>query len=196
MGERKIAFPPHLLAHVDTLVRNAHAGVREPAGPAFDLVTSWCEIHPDESHIESGEAGRAFVVVPVDTLPSGCSDDEVELSEGLPPTAITDAMRVAVLRERLEEILDGASEESLDYPMACFLRIRASNGESAILGYLWSGGGDGATPEVEWVGAYRTATEWKADLRKRGQITGAADVNRLSDSDLLKMWKRANTSRE
>ena len=196
MGSRRIAFPSHLREHIDSLVSSAQAAVREPPRPAFDLVTSWCEVHPDESHIEDGESGRAFVVVPVNTLPSGCTDNDIELDEALPPGLMSDRRRVELMRERLHELLEGTTDEAQQHPLACFLRIRGSSGESAILGYLWSGGGYGTEPEVEWLGVYRSAREWKADLRGRGYLTSATDVDRLSDSHLLDVWKQTNTDRE
>lgn len=191
MGERKIEFPPHLRAHVDSLVSNARAGVQAPPGPALDLVTSWCEVHADESNVQSGESGGAFVVVPRDALPPGCTDDEIDLRDGSSP-GINDAMRVDHARERLLEIFEGTTDDAEEYPMACFLRIRGSNGKSAALGYFWSGGGYGEDPEIEWVGVYATVTKWKADLRHRGYLIGAGDVEGLSDSHLLKLWKGSN----
>ncbi len=190
MSQRVVAFPAELCAEVDFLVQSAHAGVREPAGPAFDLVTSWCEVHDDQSGIQSGEYGTAFVVVPRDATPLGCSDEDLQESLGLDIAEVTDDARLSFLRERLHELLESTTGDGDEYPMACLIRLRGTSGLRAALCYLTSGGGYGHDPDIEWLGVYRTVRECRTELRKRGYFTESRDVDRVKNEDLLKIWPR------
>lgn len=190
MSSKVVVFPADLRPEVDVLVQFAHADVREPPGPAFDRVTSWCEVHQDESGIQSGESGVGFIVVPREAAPPDCSDAELVLSEGIALGELTDDVRVSFLRERLHELLDGTTDDAEQYPMVCLIRIRGSCGLRAALCYLLTGGGYGHDPIIEWVGVYRTVRECRTELRHRGLFTQPQDVDEVKDEDLLKMWPR------
>src|SRR4051812_9656338 len=128
MNRRTVAFSRELQSEIDLLVHAARLGIPERSGPALDFVTSWCEVHDDQSGIRTGEFGEGFIIVPVDRTPSGCSHAELELDQGLERGDITKRIRVTLIRERLHELLDGRSEDAEDYSMACLRRLRASGG--------------------------------------------------------------------
>jgi len=190
-------MPVELQPSLDAVIAAARKGVRKPIGPAFDAVTSWCEAHQNESGLESGDYGEGFLVVSLEGELPGCSDDEIELPEGVDETELSDEVRVAYIRERLDEIFDGASGDADVYPMGCFIRVQASTGERAILGYFLSGGGGMGGLAVDWEGVYRNVKEFRAELRRGGYLTGPDDAEKTSDTALIQLWQgRASSAPE
>lgn len=197
MSNHSLIVPAELQPSLDAVVAAARKGVKKPTGPAFDLITSWCAANPDESGVESGDYGEGFLVVSLDGELPGCSDWDVELPERADEIELTDEDRVAYIRERLDEIFDGASGDEDVYPMGCFIRVQASTGKKAIIGYFLSGGGGMGGLSVDWEGAYRNVKEFRADLRRGGCLTGRDDAEKTSDAALLRLWQgRASSAPE
>lgn len=184
--------PAHLRPEADVVVESAHRGVHSPPGAAFDLLTSWCEVHLDESGLHSAEYGGGFIVIPTDRPVVGCSDEDMEFAHEMPRDAISPRMRVAHLRSRLCELLQGDSDESEIYPMACWIRLRGETTKRAVLGYFATGGGCRSDVNIEWIGVFRNAHEWRQYLRTQGYLTGLSDVRHLGETDAARLW---NSSR-
>lgn len=193
MGNQSLIVPEELRQSLDALVAAARSGVRKPPGAAFDLVTSWCEANPDESGLMAGDYGEGFLVVCLDGELAGCSDDEIELPEGVDESELSDDVRLACIRDRLEQIFNGASDDAGTYPMGCFIRVRASTGGNAILGFYLSGGGGMGGLDVHWDGIYRNVKEFREELRRSGYLTGPEDAEKTGDAALLKLWRRRSS---
>src|SRR5690348_12891697 len=99
--------------------------------PAYAEVKAWCEANEDESGLQSGEHGDAFMVVWLRNELPGCSDEEVELPDDMDASGLTDALRLQYVRERLAGIFAGTASDAEDFPLACTIWIRASNGKTA-----------------------------------------------------------------
>jgi hypothetical protein len=189
-GRAAAKLPAELRAHVNALVEAAHAGVSEPPGPAFDLVTSWCEVHQDDSGIQSGAYGEGFLIVPLGTPLPGCSDEEADLDESFEGMELSDEIRVVYVRDVLRELFGFETGDADLYPMGCSIRIRASDGREASLCLLRSGGGCRAEPDVQWVGVFRNSQAFRTEIRNGGELTELRDVDALGEDDLLAMWDR------
>jgi hypothetical protein len=185
---RLLRAPAHLRAEADVVIESAHRGVHSPPGAAFDLLTSWCEVRPDESGLQSAEYGGGFIVIPTGGPVDGCSDEDMALAHGVPRDAISPRMRVAYLRSRLCELLKGETDESEIYPMACWIRLRGETTKRAVLGYFTTGGGYRSDPDIEWIGVFRNVHEWRQYLRTQGYLTGLSDVRHLGETDAARLW--------
>jgi hypothetical protein len=179
-------LPADLQVHVDDVVKQVLDGITTPKRPSFDLVTSWCEVHEDESGLQSCDYGDSFLLVAADEGLPSCSDEECDLEAD--PAGLSDQDRVAYIREYLHKIFDGATDEAELYPYACVLRIEASDGTQACLAYFVSGGGMGGV-EIRWLGAYRSFNVFRSGFRESGAFTSYADVEAASDDRLLRCWR-------
>jgi hypothetical protein len=191
--KRPAALVPLLQPSIDALVADAHATGEKTSGGAFRLVTRWCEAHPDESGLESGEHDEGFMIVSLDNELSGCSDEEMDLPEGTEEAELSDEIRVEYIRERLDAVFGMETDEADAYPMGCVIEIQASNGERASLAYLLSGGGCQGALGIDWQGVYRSPREFRDELRRRGALIGVNDVHKAADVDLLRLWRRPSS---
>lgn len=183
---KPVPFPSTLQPAVDALVAAAQSGQRKPGGPAFSSVTSWCEANEDESGLITGEHGSSFLAVELDAEVSRYSDEDFECDENVDDsTEITDAERVAFIRNRIVRLFDEAPNEADAYPMICDIRIRGSSGAVVSLCYEATDGGGMDRPQITWIGVYRTLAEYRKELRAEGTITSAAEARCLSDRVLL-----------
>ncbi len=184
------AVPAHLQPHVDTLVRAAAAGIHEPRGAAFDIVSSWSETDTDNSSFYTADHGDSFPLIWPATELARWSDAEIAFAEGSEGEPLDDAVRVAFLRERLHGLTDGTMGEPGDDWRACELRMAASDGTAASLCFLMRGYSFEGGPEIDWLGVYRCLEELQAEYQAKGALTAAADVERMGDAELLAVWNR------
>jgi hypothetical protein len=182
--------PTSLQSHVDALVQAAIAGVNDPTGPSFDLVTSWCEVHSDDSGFYSGDHGESFPVVWLENELGRCSDDDIESEKNPDDDApISDVLRVTFVRKRLAGVFDGSLWDSDMHSMACEIRVAASDTAVASLCFYLSGYSFGDGPQIEWCGVYRAFDDFRNELRASGALTSLEEAERISDSVLLEHWR-------
>ena len=191
---RKMTKPPaklpqHLQPSVDALVAFAHSGRGTVPRPEFDGVSSWCEANEDESGIQTGDHGDGFIVAWLKGELPGCSGEDIEMEGEADVASLSDKSRLSYLKERLEELFDQTTEDAQLFPMGCTIRIRASTGKTASLGYFLSGGGYMGDLTVEWQGVYRSERGFRAAIRQQEGLTSMADVRKTSDPTLLRLWR-------
>lgn len=182
-----VKFPPEIQPHVDALVASALRGVREPDGPSLDLVTSWCEVHTDETSASNGDS---FTIVWWEEELARWADEDIELAlQRDPPPEMDDTVRLRFLRERLVDILDGDYEDADVYPGGCELLLKDVEGRRASLCFYLSGYAFTTGPVYEWAGVFRLFNEFRAEVEHRGGLTRSSDVEKLSDHQLLAAWR-------
>jgi hypothetical protein len=166
-------------------------GVRLPKGPAFDLVTSWCETASDGVGSISGDHGGTFPVVTATHAISSLDEDSICRLAGVDDEVdLTEELVAYAICRRLRELLgEGEFVEDLP-PAGCEIIIEASNCDRASLCFYLTGGFavfDG--PEFERVGVYPNLESFRVEHSARGMLTQLAELDALTNQQLLASWR-------
>jgi hypothetical protein len=185
-----VPFPVELQPYVDILVDAALRGDREPEGPAFDLVTSWCEVHPDEASAANGDSfGMVWWRQEVGQWTDDAMADHLSGDGG---TVLDDGARTTFLRKRLIAILEGDETDADIHPAGCELVLQDGQGRRASLCYLLSGYSFTTGPLYEWVGLFTSFHDFRAAIESDGGLTRSSQVAELPDAELLACLRRTN----
>jgi hypothetical protein len=178
--------------HVDRLLRLYDGSDRLNAHPSFHFVTSWCEVHPDEAGLYSGDTGASFIAVNPAGEKDLFTDDELRehlsLSEATP---IRNDMRVSYVLRHLEKILEGVSMDADVHPTGCTIRLLSTKGREAFLGYELRGYSFSGV-QLTWFGVFDGIDDLRADFQRRGFVTSVEECRALDPRSLLALWRESD----
>jgi hypothetical protein len=190
MSADPIGLPEPLKAHADLLVQSAHASVAVPAGPSFDLVTSWCEANAESNGLLTAEHGDSFPCAWLDQELARLDVLEICNRMGVDEDeAQTEGALVAAIRQHLAAIFD-FEDLPEDLPYACDVIVSGADGRAASLCFYLTGGDSVmASPDIEWVGVYRTLEEFRESIRSEGAVTSQEEAAAISNARLVERWR-------
>lgn len=139
-----------------------------------------------QSNIEdNGELNCDGFVVNLEEVASYYFNDE-ELLDSLEDSGddISDAMRIVYMREKLEVKLEGWETE--DSSLSVHEFDIAGGCRLVLLGLVTI---DGYSPVVHWLQPIKRPITVNENLNKIGFITSIKDLNAISDTQLLSLWR-------
>ena len=151
-----------------------------------DDVDISAELELLQSNIEdNGELVCDGFVVNVEEVASYSFNDE-ELLDSLEDTCddISDAMRISYMRKKLESKLEGWETE--DSSLSVHELNIAGDCRLVLLGLVTI---DGYSPVVQWLRPIKKPTTAQEHLNDIGIITSIEDLNAISDTQLLNLWR-------
>ena len=189
--EQEVLKPtPGIQKHVDRLLKVFNGTEELNTHPSFHFVTSWCEVHWEESGLYTSELGDAFTAVHPEKEQDSFLDDELrdrlDMSDDAP---VNDDMRLDYMRRHFSSIFSFDKIDADAHPTACTIRVRSTKGREAYLGYEIRGYSFSGV-HVTWFGVFESCDALRANFRSRGFVTSAEECDALKDLFLLSLWQR------
>jgi hypothetical protein len=189
MGTEALKPTSGVQKHIDRLLRLFDGNDRLENHPSFHFVTSWCEAHPEEAALYTGEAGDSFIAVHPSGEQDVFTDDDLRKHLSLPDRAvITNDMRLSYIHDHLEKILDGQTTDTDVHPVGCTIRMRSTKGREAFLGYELRGYSFSGV-QLTWLGVFEGIDDLRTAFRARGFVTSVEECRALDPASLPALWQ-------